>query len=73
MDEPSIPDVTLVKLTGKNNFTIKKLLTSDDLTGDYLIYNPITYDSPKDNWLLDIELYSGEPFLADLVCLLIFR
>jgi len=67
IDELAIPDVTLVKLTGKNNFAVKKLLTSDDLTGDYLIYNPITYDSPKDNWLLDIELYSGEPFLADFV------
>jgi uncharacterized protein (TIGR02687 family) len=67
VDEVSLPGVTLVKLTGRNNFTVKKLLTADDLTGDYLVYNPINYDKPQDNWLLDIELYSGEPFRADLV------
>ena len=67
VDGCSMPDVTIIKLTGKNNFTVKKLLTADDLTGDYLIYNPLTYDMPQDNWLMDIELYSGEPFRADLV------
>ena len=66
-DEFSMPGITLIKLTGKNNFAVKKLLTADDLTGNYLIYNPLTYDNPQDNWLLDIELYSGEPFRADLV------
>jgi hypothetical protein len=67
MDELALSGVTLIKLTGRNNFATKKLLTSDDLTGDYLIYNPMTYEKPQDNWLLDIELFSGEPFLADLV------
>lgn len=67
VDEVSLPDVTIIKLTDKNNFAAKKLLTTDDLTGDYLVYNPLSYDKPQDNWLMDIELYSGEPFLADLV------
>ena len=55
------------RFSTRNNFAIKKLLTSDDLTSDYLIYNSITYEKPQDNWLLDIELFNGEPFLADLV------
>ena len=42
VDELSLPDVTVIKLTDKNNFAVKKLLTADDLTGDYLIYNPIS-------------------------------
>ena len=67
VDELSLSDVTVIKLTGRNNFAVKKLLTADDLTGNYLIYNPITYADPQDNWLMDIELYSGEPFRADLV------
>jgi len=67
VDEINIPGVKLVKLTGRNNFAVKKLLTSDDLTGNYLIYSSLKYDeSRQDNWLLDIELYS-ESFLADLV------
>jgi len=69
VDELALPGVTLMKLTGKNNFAVKKLLTADDLTGDYLIYDPLTYDrEQKDDWLLDIKLYSEE-FRADLVSL----
>ena len=67
VDGLSLEGVTVIKLTGRNNFAVQKLLTVDDLTGDYLVYNPISYDKPRDNWLLDIELYSGEPFRADLV------
>ena len=31
------------------------------------IYCPITYTSDEDNWLQDIEYYSGEPFRADFI------
>jgi len=69
VDELTLPGVTIVKLTGRNNFAIKKLLTVDDLTGNYLIYDPLAYDSEqRDDWLLDIKLYSEE-FRADLVSL----
>ena len=54
VDEITIPGVTIVKLTGSNNFAVKKLLLHDDLTGDYLIYNPISYEKSQDNWLRDI-------------------
>ena len=40
VDEVNLPDVTLIKLTGRNNFAVKKLLASDDLPGDYLIITP---------------------------------
>ncbi|WP_037284684.1 BREX-1 system phosphatase PglZ type A [Saccharibacillus sacchari] len=69
IDELTISDVTLVKLNGKNNFAVKKLLAADDLTGDYLVYDPLSYNKDgKDDWLLDIKLYSEE-FRADLVSL----
>jgi len=66
-----VPDgVRLVKLTGKNNFAVKKLLSADDLTDNFLIYDPLAYEKDgHDDWLLDIKLYSGEPFRADLVSL----
>ena len=41
LDELSIPDVTVIKLTGTNNFAVKKLLLHDDLTGNYLIYKSL--------------------------------
>ncbi len=69
VDELDLPGVNIVKLTGTNNFAVKKLLSSDDLTGDYLIYDPLSYTKDqKDDWLLDIKLYSEE-FRADLVSL----
>jgi len=65
-----IPGATVVKLTGSNNFAIKKLLSADDPTGNYLVYDPLTYEKDQsDDWLLDIKLYSGEEFRADLVSL----
>ena len=66
-NELDLPGVSIVKLTAKNNFAVKKLLAADDLTSDYLIYDPLTYEKDhKDDWLLDIKLYSEE-FRADLV------
>lgn len=69
VDELNLPEVSVVKLTGTNNFAVKKLLSSDDLTGDYLVYDPLSYEKDQhDDWLLDIKLYS-EDFRADLVSL----
>ena len=47
-------------------FSVKKLLSVDDLTTNYLVYSPCVYNRPDDNWLLDVELYSEE-FRADLI------
>lgn len=66
LDELVIPNVKIVKLTGTNNFAVKKLLLHDDLTSNYLIYNPFSYTQQQDNWLRDIELFSEE-YRADFI------
>lgn len=69
VDDIDLVGVNIVKLTGSNNFTVKKLLTAEDLTGDYLVYDPLQYaEDGHDDWLLDIRLYNEE-FRADLVSL----
>lgn len=67
IDEIELSNATLIKLTGSNQFKIKKLLTIDDLTSNYLVYCPVSYEKPENNWLINIELYSGEPFRADII------
>jgi len=66
VDELNLDDVKILKLTGSNNFAAKLLLSETDINSNYLIYNPISYSDIRDNWLLDIELYSEE-FRADLI------
>ena len=66
IDELDIPNVKILKLTGTNNFYAKKLLSVDDTSSNYLVYDPCTYNDVNDIWLLDIELYS-ESFRADLL------
>ena len=69
VDELDLPGVEVVKLTGSNNFEVKKLLLHDDLTSNFLIYNPFSYENSKDNWLRDIELFSEE-YRADYISML---
>ena len=66
LDEIVLTNAKIVSLTGTNNFEVKKLLGVDDITSNYLVYCPLSYDKPEDNWLIDIELYSEE-FRADLI------
>ena len=66
VDEYCPEGVKLLKLTGKNNFDAKHILSETDTESNYLVYNPISYPDVRDNWLLDIELYSEE-FRADLL------
>lgn len=66
IDEIVFTNAKLIALTGTNNFEVKKLLGVDDITSNYLVYCPLSYDKPEDNWLIDIELYSEE-FRADLI------
>lgn len=66
LDEILLSNAKLVSLTGTNNFEVKKLLGVDDITSNYLVYCPLSYEKPEDNWLMDIELYSEE-FRADLI------
>ncbi len=66
VDELRIDGVKLLKLTGNNNFAAKKLLSEDDTDSNYLVYDPLSYPDVREDWLLDIELYSEE-FRADLL------
>lgn len=65
IDEIQLDNAKIVKLTGSNLFAVKKLLQMDDRTSNYLVYCPVAYAKAEDNWLLNIELYSGESFRAD--------
>ncbi len=66
LDEIKLPGVKVIKLTGTNNFAVKKMLLHDDTTSDYLIYNPFSYVNQQENWLRDIELFSEE-YRADFI------
>lgn len=69
LDEITIPEVKIIKLTGTNNFAVKKLLLHDDTDGNYLIYTPFFYQNSQDDWLRDIKLYSEE-YRADFISML---
>ena len=66
IDEIRLDNAKVAVLTGTNYFAVKKLLAVDDTDSNYLLYSPFVYETPEDNWLLDIELYSEE-FRADLI------
>lgn len=70
LDELAIPDVKIVRLTGTNSFSVKKLLLHDDLTSHYLVYNPFSYSCQSENWLMDIERFS-ESYRADYYSMLL--
>lgn len=65
LDELELDNAFVLALTGMNNFAAKKLLAVDDTTSNYLVYCPVHYEKPEDNWLINIEMYSEE-FRADL-------
>ena len=66
LDEIQLDHAKIVALTGNNTFAVKKLLSHDDLTTNYLVYDPLSFDCPDDDWLIGIKLYSEE-FRADLI------
>ena len=68
LDEVTLDNAQIVRMTGRNAFEVKKLLGHDDLTSNFLVYCPVSYDKLEDNWLLNAQLYSEE-FRADLISL----
>ena len=66
LDEIVLRDAKLIALTGTNYFAVKKLLGVEDTTGNYVVYCPLSYEKPEDDWLLDIRIYSEE-YRADLI------
>lgn len=65
LDDLQLENATLVRLTGSNTFAVKKLLCEDDRTSNFLVYQPLSFNKPDDNWLVNVQLYSEE-FRADL-------
>ncbi len=61
----SLQNARILILTGSNFFITKRILEAEDTTSNFLVYCPLRYDKPEDDWLLNIELYSEE-FRADL-------
>lgn len=55
----SLSNAKVLVLEEGNLFTSKKLLSNDDVTSNYLVYNSIMVD-PEHDWFLDIKLYSDE-------------
>ena len=55
----SLSNAKVLVLEEGNLFASKKLLSSDDQTSNYLVYNSINVD-PEHDWFLDIKLYSDE-------------
>lgn len=66
LDDLEVPNVKFVRLTGSNTFEVKKLLSCDDLTSNFLVYNPLPFTGWDHDWLADLKLYSEE-FRSDLV------
>lgn len=54
-----LSNAKVLVLNETNQFESKKLLSSDDQTSNYLVYNPLIIDHEHD-WFLDIKLYSEE-------------
>lgn len=44
LDEVVLENAKVIALTGNNAFSVKKLLSVDDLTTNYLVYNPCVYN-----------------------------
>ena len=65
LDEVTLNNATLIRLTGTNAFAVKKRIHDDPLS-NFLVYMPYVHASQENDWLLDVQLYSEE-FRADLI------
>ncbi|WP_022775130.1 BREX-1 system phosphatase PglZ type A [Butyrivibrio sp. AE2015] len=66
LDSLELHNAKILRLTGNNNFIVKKTIANDEPVQNFLLYCPITYETLENNWFLDVELYSEE-FRADLI------
>ena len=58
LEDLALENAKLVVLDGRNQFYAKKLIAREEKDSNLLLYCPLSYDDPEDNWLLDVELYS---------------
>jgi hypothetical protein len=65
LEDLQLESATLVVLTGSNTFAVKKLLCEDDLSSNFLVYQPLSFNRDDENWLINVQIYSEE-FRADI-------
>ena len=65
-------DCCKVLVCDKNEFLIKKEIEHDDTSSNYLVYIPHEKPVDRENWLLDILMYSDE-YYADTIALTMRR
>lgn len=65
LEDLELMNAKIVVLTGSNTFSVKKLLCQDDLSSNFLVYQPLSFNKDDENWLINVQLYSEE-FRADL-------
>ncbi len=70
LSDLTLDGVNIVRLDELGSLEIKILLELQDTTGKYLIYAPYSEPDAKDDWLLDIRLYS-RTFHADQASILL--
>lgn len=63
-----LQNAKVLYVTGNNYFEIKKKIAVDEPNQNFLLYNPMNYEKPDEDWLIDVELYSEE-FRADLIAI----
>lgn len=69
INDISLEGVRVHILTEANNFYTKYLIEEEDTESNFIIYNTVKVKDDKDNWLLDLMLYS-EQFYADKTSLI---
>ncbi len=67
----ALDDVEILKLDQHAALELKIRLEQEDTQGRYLLYSPTEEPDYRDDWLLDIRLYSGRPFRADRASILL--
>lgn len=72
LDKLTVKNATIVRLTGCNSFAVKKLICYDKPNENFLVYCPLTYKRPDDDWLINVRLYHEE-FHAELASMRIIE
>lgn len=54
-----LKNAKIIHLSPNNSFRIKYILEKEDIGTNYLVYSSNPKPLPRENWLLDIEKYSG--------------
>lgn len=68
--ELTLDSAKVAVLSENNNFAVKKLICFDDAESNYLLYVPVAFDVPDENWLIDLMLYSEEYYTDQITSIM---